>query len=666
MRGIKGVLLVLLIACVFSPGCSQDITLNPQDLELEVGETAVLEVKNFDPEELIWNSSVPGVVAVDDKGRIRAAGPGTAVITAQTGEKSATCTVKVTFALKINAESLWLGVNETRQNAVYPLPDGETVAWASRDEGIAKVDNNGNITGIAPGTTEVTASIAGETAECAVTVFEVTPGKLILAPGETGQLTVSSSAGGQPVQWRSGSPKVAEVDQSGKVTALAPGTAAIAAEIGGGKREVVVSVMGLTPKNLVLEMGESAVIQCEGSQGESVTWRTDNPNTAKVNQEGKVTAVGPGTAAIVAETAGKELVCNIIVSEDISAWETAELSGQISLVGSFCPDGSRFETISTGGMNLRRDLMDLEGNLTELPHAPISEYYVVFGRVAWQGTRAVYAVSGESEAGKYAAAIYIYDMLDNTFSEIAQGIDWDKYEGFHLFSLCPVFSSADTISMLLPDGLWNYDLDRHQWTHTLKAQLGNIADQSWSPDYKKAAWLEDGSEDSLVILDITSGKKVTAHSEQDIADFTWSPDGKKLVAAGILWEPEASTICYPLTVLSPEGKILDFLPDPGNPWEKGDVGTALNWVPGREMVSYETEAGVVVRNIENGKRRLIQPPEPSRAMQENQWFHDQGESGLSMQHTWLENGNLAISVCFGHIGRSLGTLVIYEPDWLED
>lgn len=45
--------------------------------------------------KVTWSSSKKSVATVDAKGNVKAVGPGTAVITAKTGTKSAKCTVTV-------------------------------------------------------------------------------------------------------------------------------------------------------------------------------------------------------------------------------------------------------------------------------------------------------------------------------------------------------------------------------------------------------------------------------------------------------------------------------------------------------------------------------------------------------------------------------------------
>jgi len=91
---------------------AQSITLDQSELILKTGENGVLTA-SVDPSDstdsVIWSSTDSTVVTVDETGRITAAGPGTATITATAGNVSASCTVTVKELFKFKSYRIILG-----------------------------------------------------------------------------------------------------------------------------------------------------------------------------------------------------------------------------------------------------------------------------------------------------------------------------------------------------------------------------------------------------------------------------------------------------------------------------------------------------------------------------------------------------------------------------
>ncbi|MBD5211217.1 MAG: leucine-rich repeat protein [Bacteroidales bacterium] len=77
-------------------------------------------------------------------------------------------------SIALNISEVELGHEETVQLVATVMPDDATdksVTWASADEAVATVDENGLVTAVAKGTTTITATtVDGLTAECVVTV----------------------------------------------------------------------------------------------------------------------------------------------------------------------------------------------------------------------------------------------------------------------------------------------------------------------------------------------------------------------------------------------------------------------------------------------------------------------------------------------------------------
>lgn len=218
--------------------------------------------------------------------------------------------------------------------------NGITVSFASADPGIAMVDGQGIIQAAAPGETTVTVSCPafGYEAQVAVTVSEPLGGlymesTLDLQPGQTGSLNPMLPGGDlSQVRYAVADPAVASVDAGGTVTALAEGITAITATVEGSSLTASCEVVVGTPVQGVqvsrpaaqLDPGQTMVLSARvwPDKEAAVRWSTTDPAVATVDEGGKVTALTPGTAEIVAEVSGMRASCTLTVTGAATA-ETA-------------------------------------------------------------------------------------------------------------------------------------------------------------------------------------------------------------------------------------------------------------------------------------------------------------------------------------------------------
>lgn len=237
------------------------ISLDKTETTIHRGETANLTVK-YDPENTTddrtvnWSSSDPGKVTVDAKGEVKAIAVGEAIIKAQVGNHTATCTVTVDSPLESilpNLETIKLVKHQTAELTYKLVPEDTTykegITYSSSDNKVVTVDEKGKVTAVAAGTATITLTATnGIKAEIPVTVTElpikeVTLDKksAIVEKGETVELTANvgpvdttdddkSIAWSENVTdevtctWSSSNPKVATVDpKTGMITALAKG-----------------------------------------------------------------------------------------------------------------------------------------------------------------------------------------------------------------------------------------------------------------------------------------------------------------------------------------------------------------------------------------------------------------------------------------------------------
>ena len=142
---------------------------------------------------ILWSSGNDGIASVSSSGLVTGLSSGETVITATTvdGGFSAVCSLTVTTevltvpvaGITVAPTSVFVGVDETTQltGTISPVnASDKAVQWNSSDTDIATVDENGLVTGVAPGTATVTVTTddGGFTAECEINVTSTDPAEL--------------------------------------------------------------------------------------------------------------------------------------------------------------------------------------------------------------------------------------------------------------------------------------------------------------------------------------------------------------------------------------------------------------------------------------------------------------------------------------------------------
>lgn len=226
---------------------SLDITSIVMDKGASATLTATVFPNDATDKTVTWTSSVPEVATVDENGVVYAVRGGKTVITAQAGDKTATCDVKVSvpiedFTLNYTSYTLERGEQFTLVPIVTPEDaDVETINWSTSDYSVATVDLSGNVQGQKSGTATITARAGSVTRTCKVTVYvpvtSITLDKTEVTIQEGRTLTLHATvnptdATDKTVTWSSSDPAVAAVDQTGKISALKPGSVVITAQAG--------------------------------------------------------------------------------------------------------------------------------------------------------------------------------------------------------------------------------------------------------------------------------------------------------------------------------------------------------------------------------------------------------------------------------------------------
>ena len=342
------------------------VILDASAISMYVGESATLTATVLPADAtikgVIWSSSNASVATVDVNGVFTGISEGTAIITVTTvdGGYKAECAVTVKpivppvvhpTGVTLDKTSAEICVNETLALTATVLPADATdksVTWYTSDASVATVSANGVVTGISKGIATITvATVDGnKTATCVVTVTE----RLVPVTGITldtiattidvgstvtlNATIIPADASNKNVIWTSSDPNVATVNK-GVVTGVSKGTATIRAASEDNPSvyaECVVTVNEVTPvihvtgvtldkTNLQLKVGETATLKAtvvpSDASDKKVSWRSSDTKVVTVDSDGKVTAVGKGTAKItvITEDGGKTATCDVTVTD---------------------------------------------------------------------------------------------------------------------------------------------------------------------------------------------------------------------------------------------------------------------------------------------------------------------------------------------------------------
>ena len=316
------------------------IEVNPKDSYLRVGETVTLQAtiypNNATEKGVTWRSNNSQVATVDQNGLVTAKGLGDCYIFAKTKEAGSNVedlchvyvqgikSVKITNAkasLKVHDKYTFTAAVDSKS---WDLSN--KVTWKCNNTELATIDeNSGELTALAPGQVTITATSKDDPtkmASCEVTLegvksIAITESKTPLKVAEKSSFKATVEVVGEvatTVKWSTSDDKIAQVDENtGKVTAVAPGKATITATSTADatkKATVEVTVEGVksiaiteskTPLKVEEKSTFKATVEVAGEVATTVKWSTSDDKIAQVDETtGDVTAVAPGKATITA------------------------------------------------------------------------------------------------------------------------------------------------------------------------------------------------------------------------------------------------------------------------------------------------------------------------------------------------------------------------------
>ncbi len=323
-------------------GSSTTLTATPEDAE----------GNPLSGREIFWHSEHSDIAVVSDRGVVTGILPGAVRIAASVegvpGYSSITVLQKPPASIGLSSSTLALIVGqESRLQATVRDADGGVlgdapVEWKSSAAGVATVDDDGLVRGVAAGTAKITATSGEVSAQATVTVSPIPANAVVVSPGEatvfvgktvTLKATVTDASGdpltGRPISWKTSAASVATVSTSGVVTAKAPGKATITATSEGKSGTstitvelVPVATVDMNPGELRLEIGKTGTITAtpkasDGTPltGRDIDWKSRDPAVATVSQSGVVTAKSTGSTIVEATSEGRTGVTLVTVAD---------------------------------------------------------------------------------------------------------------------------------------------------------------------------------------------------------------------------------------------------------------------------------------------------------------------------------------------------------------
>lgn len=300
---------------------------------------ATVEPENATYKTVTWSSSDERIATVSNEGMITAVSLGKCTISAQSGEKVATCEVTVNpipvESIAIEPTSCSITIGSEKSLSVTVLPENATdksVSWSSSNERVAAVSKDGVVTAVGVGSCDIIARAGEKESSCKVTVNPIPVTSIVLDPTECSVLvgwTASLSATVYPrnatyqsVVWSSSDDEIATVED-GEVSGVSVGTCIVTAKCGDQLAScrvtvnpIPISSVSISPTSCEIVAGRtrtvSATVLPDNATDKNITWSTDNLSVATV-LNGVITAVSPGSCTITASAGGRSAGCRVTV-----------------------------------------------------------------------------------------------------------------------------------------------------------------------------------------------------------------------------------------------------------------------------------------------------------------------------------------------------------------
>ena len=253
--------------------------------------------------------------------------------------------------------NMLLGSSQQLSPVVRPRNSTDSVVFISDDTSILTVSNSGVVQAVGVGTTRITAAAGNQI--CAYTIVVSMDSSMIVTEMDlslssntiyvgnsvSAQLQVrpTSASNYATVALTSSNEKVATVNNFGRVTGIAPGTATITATCGSVTATTNVTVMSIpnsgtstastgssnsgqvvtvNPSYVVLKPGATRTLTASvkpSSASQKFTYKSANSNIATVSPSGVITAVGTGATSITVSNGTASAMVTVIVNRSAAS-----------------------------------------------------------------------------------------------------------------------------------------------------------------------------------------------------------------------------------------------------------------------------------------------------------------------------------------------------------
>ncbi len=331
-----------------------NMELSNEEITLSGGETyklnPVLTPENGDISQFIFTSRSDSILVADD-GTISGNYSASGYVIAEAQPWGLTDSILVNIAetpfsgMYFSNQYMKLKKDETdtlELNFLPHRPANDIVRWYSTNDELLSV-SDGVITGIDTGEVTVVAisDMHGFLTEINVDVYlkiiaieniKIKPNELTVevggALGLLEAVLIPADATIEGLVWSSEDPDIVDIDQEGRVTALANGETIVTVKTADGENSAQCNVTAITrvrgvslnERSVTLENGKTfqlvATVIPEDASDKSVRWESSNEDVVTVDENGLVTAVGTGNAEVRVYTNDKNwnIACNFTVT----------------------------------------------------------------------------------------------------------------------------------------------------------------------------------------------------------------------------------------------------------------------------------------------------------------------------------------------------------------